>query len=130
MNNEISYRVMKTHEFKDSIFYRVACDCTDKNHDATIEFEYDKECNMISMHFYKEIIWESRWGEERWYMKLWKRLSCSIRMLFTGHIELEDEFLFLDIEHMSEFITALIEGRQKIQSKMESCKLKRKNPTK
>ena len=59
----ISRNVMKTNEFEDSIYYRVACSCNSNEHDVTIEFERDQEIpSMIFLNFYKNIAWCSHWG--------------------------------------------------------------------
>ena len=49
---EISYKVMKTEEFGDSIFYRIAC-CGSQDHDMTMELEWDKDVKMVFLNFYK-----------------------------------------------------------------------------
>ncbi len=48
LNNEdkmtkISNKVMILNEHDDAIFYRTACDCTDKDCDTSLWLEYDKE---------------------------------------------------------------------------------------
>lgn len=45
-----SYMVMKTNEFDKSVFYRVACSCTDQEHD--IVFEMEDQDGIIYLNFY------------------------------------------------------------------------------
>ena len=123
MSKRISTGVMKTNEWENEVMYRVMCECGSNEHDATISMEYDKELNFFSLIFWKNLCWCSRWGTDKWYEKLWKRVSCSLKMLFTGYIEVEEEMLIRDLNHIDDFITALIDGRVMLargHSKIES----------
>jgi len=114
----ISYGVMRTMNYEDTIMYRVMCDCKSPDHETTISIEYDKDINMVSLSFYKDVCWCPYW-ETKWYNKIWKRITGTLRMLFTGYIELEEEFLIQDDEHIKNIITALIDGRANMQKKIE-----------
>jgi hypothetical protein len=124
LSKMISKNVMKTGEFEDSIFYRAACSCGANVHDVTIEFEKEEDSPMIFLNFYKKIAWCSHWGDHQKYrQRLWKRITGSLRMLFTGYVELEESFILTE-ENIEPFIRALIEGetyiikqRQKIEKK-------------
>jgi hypothetical protein len=111
----ISKNVMKTNEFEDSIYYRVACSSDD--HDIIIEFEKDEKIpSMIFLNFYKNIAWCSHWGNLNWFQRTWKRITGSLKMLFTGYVELQETFI-LSEDNIKPFIEALIEGNEYIQSK-------------
>ena len=112
MSDKISYGVMKTNEYGNEIIYRVMCDCGEGEHDVSVSIEYDKDINMLQLAFYKRICWCSRFGVTKWYEKIWKKLSCSLKMLFTGYIELEEELLIRDKKHIDNFISALIDGKE------------------
>ena len=108
----ISKNVMKTNEFQDSIYYRAACSCGSNEHDVTIEFEIDEDIStMIFMNFYKNIAWCSHWGDLNLLKRIWKRITCSLRVLFTGYIELEESFIIQGEEDIDFLIDALIEGK-------------------
>jgi len=108
----ISKNVMKTNEFDDSIYYRAACSCGSNEHDVTIEFERDEKIpSMIFMNFYKNIAWCSHWGNLNWFERVWERIKCSIVMLFTGYVELQECFI-LSNDNIEPFIKALIEGEE------------------
>ena len=114
----ISKNIMKTDEFENSIFYRAACSCGSNEHDITIEFEIDKEIpSMLFLNFYKNIAWCSHWGDLNWFEKVWKRIKCSLKMLFTGYVELEESFIIEGEEDIDFFIDALIEGKTYITKK-------------
>ena len=117
----ISKNIMKTNEFEGSIYYRAACSCGDSDHDVTIEFERDDDIpSMIFLNFHKRIAWCSHWGDHQSYRaRVWKRIKASIKMLFTGYIELEESFILTE-DNIEPFIKALIEGEDYIQKKRDS----------
>ena len=89
----------------------------DDNHDCTIVMErYNDGHPMdISLTFYKRISWADYYGKDNFLSRWIKRIQCSLKMLFTGYIELEEEFLIEDEEHIDSFIKALQEGKQMLQ---------------
>ena len=114
----ISKNVMKTDEFEDSIFYRAACSCGSNEHDVTIEFEIHKDVpTMLFLNFHKNIAWCSHWGNLNWFERVWKRIKCSLVMLFTGYVELEESFIIQYEDQIDSFIEALKEGKKLIKKK-------------
>lgn len=113
LSSQISYRVMKTHEFDDSIFYRVACDCTDDEHDVRLELETD-ELGILTMRIYANFQWVSYYANT-WYGRIWERIITPIKMLITGRVEVYHEILFLHENHIDAFIAAMEEGKIKIK---------------
>ena len=49
-----------------------------------------------------------------WFKRIWKRIKCSIKVLFTGYVELEESFIIQGEEQINDFIKALEEGRAHI----------------
>ncbi len=115
----ISKNVMKTDEFKDSIYYRAACNCGSNEHDVTIEFKIDKDIpSMLFLNFHKNTAWSSSdWGKLNLISSIWRRVKCSLRMLFTGYVELEESFIIQGEEDIDAFIDALKEGKKLIKKK-------------
>jgi len=105
-----------------SIWYNIMCDCCDDSHDTAIEFEYDKECNMLFLNFYRKINYSKQFGfrcdddtlvdliKDRIKI-IWNRFKDATKLLFTGYIEMHSEFILKDKQHIQDFIDALIEGR-------------------
>lgn len=116
MSNPISYRVMKTHEFNDSIFYRVACDCTESEHDVRLELEIDNvgKLGILTMRLMANFAWASYYADT-WYGRFWERIVTSIKMLIMGKVEVFHEILFLQENHINAFIAAIEEGKQKMK---------------
>jgi len=111
-----NFRVMKTSEFNDAVFYRAACSCGSDDHDLAIEFERDPKIpDMIFLNFYKDLAWSSYWGDTNFFSRMWRRLKTSLRILFMGYIEVEESFILQGEEHIDSFIKALEEGKQFIK---------------
>jgi len=108
---------MKTFEFDDAIYYRVACSCGADEHDVTIEFEKDDEIpSMIFLNFHKNLGWCPAWENLNIFQRGWKRITGAIKMLFTGYIEVNESFI-LSEDNIEPFIEALKEGKEYIENK-------------
>ncbi len=109
----IEKNVMKTSEYEKSITFRAGCECGSNDHDATIDFEKDKEIpEMYFINFYKKIEWSCYWGNRNWYERQWKKVKAILTIIFKGYIEMEDSFIFRGDESVDSFIKALEEGKK------------------
>ena len=104
-----------------SVWYNIMCDCTDNDHDTSIEFEYDKDANMLFLNFYKQINYSKEFDyvfEDDTLIDsiknkigvIWRRLKDATKLLFTGYIEMSSDFVLKDKQHIQDFIDALTEG--------------------
>ena len=109
-----NFRAMKTEEFKDAVYYRVACSCGSDEHDVTLELEKDSVFEDLTLTFYKKIYYTSHW-KPNFFSRLWIRIKGVIKLLFTGYIELESDFILQGEEHIDSFIKALEEGKHLIK---------------
>ena len=110
----MNYRVMKTNEFENAVYYEIACSCGDNRHNIQISFEKDPDLpDYISLIIYKDLDWTDYWGEENIFKRLLCRIKAALRILFTGHIEVEGECILQGEEHINSFINALEEGKNK-----------------
>lgn len=96
------------------MWYKVGCDCGGDDCGTEIEFEIDKDFSYINVNFYKKVIWADHWGYDRFYERWWARIKASFKILFTGYIDMEGNFMIQDIDHLDAFIEALEEGKQKM----------------
>ena len=112
-----SFRVMKTNEFEDSIYYKIACSCGSGKHDVTIEFEIDKKIpNMVFLNFYKDVAWCAHWGSPSFLETVWLKTKAVFRIIFTGYIELNESFVLEGDKHIKEVIEVLEEGYDYIKA--------------
>lgn len=113
---EISKNIMKIYESEDSIDYVLNCSCCSEDHLTRIEIEHNQNvAEEITMSFHKTMVWTSQWGDINWFLRMWKRLKASYRMLVTGWIDIEEYVILEDEEHIDNLIFALEEGRKKVK---------------
>lgn len=110
----IAKNVMKLDEWDSDVWYEIGCACGGEDCNAQIEFEIDNDFSVIDINFYKKVMWADYWGCDRFYERWWARIKASFKILFTGYIELEGNFMIKDIDHLESFIEALEEGKQKM----------------
>lgn len=102
---------MTTHEGDSWVFYRVACDCGEPNCDLTVELEIDKELpNMLFMNFHKNLEWSSYHGDANLFVRIWRRIKCACKVLFTGYIEVQESHIFQGYAHIKNFIEVMHEA--------------------
>jgi len=121
MNKEPQYKVMKLEEFDDSCFYRLACSCGIPEDDLEAEVEYDKD-GILWLTLYGEHTVADWWGHPSWFGQMWKRITLSLRLLFTGWFKSNGEFLVLEEKHIDSIISFL----QSIKRKKKKTKVKEK----
>lgn len=110
------FRVMKTHEFDDSIYYRVACQCGDPQCDLTLEIDYDKKIGTINLFMSKKLMASAHWGGYWKYCDfirvIWKKLGMIWDIATKGYIEVSEETMIQGEEHIDNFIEALQQGKK------------------
>ena len=103
-------KLMKLKEWDDGdSMWRVACECTDPNHDAQLWFEpVDKDHTDVSLMLSMEIGFYSHYG-------VWetakKRLRAAWKILFTGHYVMAGDVI-LDEAGMKAMKIALERGQK------------------
>jgi len=112
----MNYRIMETDRFVDAIFYRASCDCGSKECDVSLELEFDKDFNEIILNMYKDLRWDSRWGDN-WLIRLRERIFGSLRILVTGRVRVEAAFIFDGGEHIRSFIDMIESGVAKLEQR-------------
>jgi hypothetical protein len=110
----ISKNVSKGFECEDMVFYRINCDCgcDDK---LDISLEYDKDCNLIHMEFYKKLYWKEYFSCRNIFVRFWYRIRDALKLLLFGYLEVEESLMLESTEHLDSFIEALQEGKTKLE---------------
>ncbi len=99
-----------------SVFYRLACNCTDPQCDLTLELEANPNDKALYLHMYKDLRASAHWGyTESWYYFDWLRVLLNkIKMCWqivvNGYIEITEVLIIKDEEHIESFMKALDEG--------------------
>lgn len=140
IKSKFKKNVMLTDENDNCISYRLGCDCGEPDHDAHIDIEYDKDLDMVSLIFYKNLSFMPYvYHHENWIddtkelfneKKFWTAISCclnntigfclrsflyrlkySLKLLATGYLEFEADLIIQEPEHIKNLIDALKEGQ-------------------
>lgn len=90
--------VMKVSEYKDFVYYRIACGCLSDRHDASLIFENDDGLVSITL-------------SQTLRSKNINRFKLLFKLLFTGKVELEGDFILTE-NNVDGFIEALEEGKK------------------
>lgn len=116
----ISNRITLLNKHIDVIVYLAKCACSSDNHDLMIFLEKDED--ELKLEFYIDVIvnkYFGLWGEKNIFLRLknsiyvmFKRIKISLRVLFKGRIELNQEFLLDNTKQVNDFIKALEEGKE------------------
>jgi hypothetical protein len=109
----IEKNVMEILSSDDSIMYRMSCDCMSPECDLIIELEKDKD-GFIFLNLYKNLEWASYYNADVWYKRLWLRITCAFRLLFTGYIRVEETFVMREPQ-IDGFMKALKEGKKHLE---------------
>jgi hypothetical protein len=112
--------MMKIKEYDDAVYYRVACGCAGGDHDMAIwaekvgddddYYEIRMSVDMVA-HGYRSRF-TSRWL--RWLDEPVNRMALALRVLFTGRVELNQEFV-LGKENVRGLRVALQDIEEKFQ---------------
>ena len=114
----ISYRIMETHDFDNSWFYRIADDCGRPEDDLEIEVELDKH-GILWLSLSGNHTIADWWGYSKRICRIWKRIKMTLRILFTGWFEAHGEFIVLEEKHIDSIINFLEEVKKKKETKMK-----------
>jgi len=94
-------------------------------HDLMIFIEKDDEYNRVNIQFYIDVelnkyfeLWNYGHilGKVKHFIDVvWNRIKITFKVLFKGHITLEQDFIIDDEEQLDAFINALNEGRKYVK---------------
>ena len=110
-SDELPTGVMKVKDYPNGdSYWRVACECSDPNHDAELWFEVDKEYGDMSLNMSMEIGFYPNWNLNRWDA-FTRQLKTAIKVLFTGRFTTQGSLL-LSEENVKALEFALTEGQK------------------
>ncbi len=98
------------------IVFSTSCLCGTPDHVLQIWIEYDKKFDDISMNLYANTCWSDYNRTKSFIGRIWRRITCVLRMLFTGRIEVEHNFMFRNKEQLEAFNKGIMEAIKKIDN--------------
>lgn len=101
-----------------SVMMRAACNCAGEDCDIHIDLEYDKELKLMDMIFSKNVyffdyIRDAETAADRLY-NIIHRVKKALKLIFTGYLEMNEDFMFIGEDQITDFIKALQQGKKYI----------------
>jgi len=111
--------------FPDSLFYTIQCDCGSDNCTTHMIVEANKDFKLVTVAFFKEIRVgyvdnHCMFRVSNFIKSMMFRIEYAFKILFTGKIQMDGEFLISDQKQIDDLVTALQESRQYCQRRIES----------
>ncbi len=114
-----------------SIFYRMACDCTDPDCDLTMEFEANPNDKALYVYLSKKLRNSAYWGYSEdwelfdcisfnWLRILINKFKMCWQIVVNGYIEVEETFIIKEEHHINSFFDAVEEGVSFIEALQEA----------
>ena len=103
-------KVCLEDRYPDTVIYRLLCSCGEREHDATLWFEREKEMpHLLSLRIYTKSVQygyfcSGFWEDLYW---LWRRIKASFWWIVSGYIELETEISIEGKDHIRNIRDAL-----------------------
>ncbi len=109
-------------ENSDTIFYKAHCSCGSDEHTQTLILDLDKDAViMLSIHSkiwtHYNNSWCDTWQErlDLWWKSQKLKWKQVYKLIFTGQIEGENEFMFYGKDQIQSYIDALQKGLNRIE---------------
>lgn len=112
-----------TYDYKDFVGLHTNCKCGDNAHILGVIVEDDDENThpIVTLCFPC-----GRFEVNRTWLNLpkriYKRIIDSFKVLFTGELDVEDEFMFRDKSHVKDFRSNLDEAIKQVEDAIKSKK--------
>ena len=107
----VSYKVMNIYEDKDTIIYRSVCDCGDESDDLNMVISIDENYDMLNICLSGNLVFNDDFVccacnflvRGIGYLKnIIRRITTAIKLIFTGRLEQNYEFIFSDEKHVKD----------------------------
>lgn len=103
-------------EYKYYKRFVAVCGCGSTDHAQHIDISVDDDYG-IDMEIYSDA-WvhvEWKWGWKAAYYSIKKRIMLALRILFTGHIRMQNGFIFDREEQIDDYLNALTNAKKELQ---------------
>lgn len=114
-----------TYDYKDFVVFHTTCKCGDTSHILGTVVEDDDENPYPQVALYFPC---GRFEVHRTWINLPKRICKRIidacKILFTGKLDVDDEFMFREESHVKDFRSALDEAINQVEDAIKSKEAK------
>ncbi len=113
-----------TKDFKTFVIFQSTCECGDSDHTLRVMVEdwgekWNEPKNVMATFFFKCGRFETN-IEDSFFKRMWYRIKDACKILFTGYLVLDEEFIFRDREHLKDFTNTLEEAVNQIEEYVKS----------
>lgn len=110
--------ICKLHGFTDYESYRAHCSCSYPLHsqDITISVESDAVLSVTIASTLRHCNYKTEYGNV--FKRVYNRLKSAIKILFTGSVEVETEYIFQSRQHVEDYINALKTGIENVEKNL------------
>lgn len=121
MENKSNIEIERDED--DFIMFKTTCDCSCNNHSIGVIVEkLDKKDTRPLVSLYFECGWREHYINFNIFQRFWQRIKAALKILFTGELYLDEEFIFRDINHLREFRNTLEEAILQIERNSDTSK--------
>lgn len=107
--------ICKIRSFGDSEWFRATCGCLSNNHDRTIVVTKDED-DIISCTIYADLkYYDWSTSNDNFLSKAWGRMKGAWKILTSGYIELQGEFMFDGDQAAKDYANAIIDATTKLK---------------
>jgi len=122
MHKPYGFEIIK--DFPDWKVFKTNCECLHDDHECTIELDYDKECNMLTMTLSNKADLSNRynWYKYIFIKRWWKKFKTCLCIMFDKELNFENSLIFRGREHVenfADFITLLGKNVEKESNELD-----------
>ena len=101
---------------EDFIMFKTTCDCSSNDHSVGVIVETlgkDDKRPLVSLYF--KCGRRDHYINTNIFQRIFRRISDSLKILFTGYLDLDEEFIFRDTKHLRDFRNTLEEAIKQVE---------------
>lgn len=111
------YRIAKTHDFGDSLWYKAICECCTPEHDLDMNISCD-DFPSITLEIYAHLSTRAS-DSEKWLDRQWRKIKYIYNILVGREIESDCCFMMSDEKQIQDFIDTMNEALNELKERSE-----------
>jgi hypothetical protein len=120
---ESSNLICKLYSSSNYSSYRAVCGCTSGNHSHDVSISVEGDDGFVSVVIYSTLrSCDYSAKEVGAFKKLYSRIKRACRILFTGDLEVEGEFIFQSKEQVDDYVEAIKSGIKHVESSVSNLR--------
>jgi len=106
---KLGNNISQVRSYGDSTWFRATCGCMDSQHDRTIVVENDD--GIISCTIYADFsYYDFATADANIFKKAWSRVKAAMRVLFTGYMTFNGEYMFHDDASARDYANSILDA--------------------